>query len=128
MRKQSNDFAELLVHAQLSQAAAARALGLSDRTLRRYVAGIAVPRTVILALQYVVEHPSSPPPAGTHKRHAPVIAARAEVRAAHSEPPRAPTPARQVASGAGGLLGPPRVSKGGSVLARMASVKVGRGR
>jgi len=51
-------FIALLERTGLTPAAAARALEISDRTMRRYFAGSSpVPRAVELALLYLVEHP-----------------------------------------------------------------------
>lgn len=41
----------MLAAAGLSQRAAARALDIDERTMRRYCAGIHVPRVVLLALE-----------------------------------------------------------------------------
>jgi|HubBroStandDraft_6_1064221.scaffolds.fasta_scaffold1578492_3 hypothetical protein len=50
-------FSLLLARAKLSQSEAAHLLELTDRTLRRYVAGTSpVPRVVVLALLYLGEH------------------------------------------------------------------------
>ena len=48
-------FRQLLETASLTQTEAARLIGMTDRQMRRYVAGDApVPRVVIYALRYVI--------------------------------------------------------------------------
>lgn len=48
---------KLLDRAGLSQRGAAKALGINERTMRKYVAGDApIPRTVEIALRCVCEH------------------------------------------------------------------------
>jgi len=46
---------DLLERAGLGQRAAARELGIEERTMRRYCAGGAVPRVVILALERLAD-------------------------------------------------------------------------
>lgn len=47
---------KLLARANLSQVGAARALDISDRNMRRYIAGeLPVPRVVEYALLYLIE-------------------------------------------------------------------------
>ncbi len=46
---------ELLAQANLGQRAAARELGINERTMRGYCAGDRVPRVVILALERLVD-------------------------------------------------------------------------
>jgi predicted transcriptional regulator len=46
-----------LARAGLSQAKAARLIGLTVRSMSRYIAGdVPIPRTVEYALRYVIEH------------------------------------------------------------------------
>lgn len=48
---------KLIEDARLSQSKAARLIGLTDRSMRRYIAGdVEVPRSVEYALRYVIEH------------------------------------------------------------------------
>lgn len=54
----------LLKEAGLGQSEAARLLEVNPRTMRRYVAGFPLPRTVELALRYLA---SSKPPKGKPK-------------------------------------------------------------
>lgn len=50
----------LLDRAKLSQRGAAKALGINERTMRKYVAGDqAIPRVVELAIRCVAEHMDS---------------------------------------------------------------------
>lgn len=50
----------LLERAEMSQRAAAKELGINERTMRLYVAGDAViPRTVELACKYLWEKPNA---------------------------------------------------------------------
>jgi len=52
----SKRFKELMDKAGLSNAAAAKALGINERTIRKYIYGEnPVPKTVELALLYVVD-------------------------------------------------------------------------
>ena len=47
---------KILEKAQLTQAEAGRLIGVTDRTMRRYVSGeTPVPRVVVLALAHVIE-------------------------------------------------------------------------
>jgi hypothetical protein len=47
----------LIEGADLSQAKAARLIGLTDRSMRRYLAGdVEIPLSVEYALRYVIEH------------------------------------------------------------------------
>lgn len=62
----------LLEAGGLGQSEAARALGINPRTMRRYVAGDPLPRTVELALRYLVTLPPNArpyPDAQTTARH-----------------------------------------------------------
>jgi hypothetical protein len=46
-----------LENAGLSQSKAARLIGITDRSMRRYLAGdVGIPLAVKYALQYVIEH------------------------------------------------------------------------
>jgi DNA transposition AAA+ family ATPase len=48
---------KLIEDAGLSQAKAARLIGLTDRSMRRYLAGdVEIPRSVEYAVRYVIEH------------------------------------------------------------------------
>lgn len=48
---------KLLERAGLNQSKAARLIGLTDRSMRRYIAGeLETPRAVEYALRYVIEH------------------------------------------------------------------------
>ena len=46
---------DLLARLGLSQRAAARELGITDRTMRRYCAGYPVPRVVMMALAQLAQ-------------------------------------------------------------------------
>jgi transcriptional regulator with XRE-family HTH domain len=49
----ASQFRAALSEAGLTQRGAARALGINERTVRRYAAGTPVPRVVWLALQHL---------------------------------------------------------------------------
>jgi transposase len=70
----SKNFIDQLERIGLSQSAAARVLGCSDRTVRRYVAGRRVPGSVLLALQQMPSESGEPAPPPT-KRPPPEVAA-----------------------------------------------------
>jgi transcriptional regulator with XRE-family HTH domain len=69
---------QLLESAGVSQSEAARLIGITDRTLRRYIAGdLPVPRPVALALLYVVAQRVQP---GRHDQLYAKITSRLEGR------------------------------------------------
>jgi len=54
-----NQLQRLLDRAKLSQRGAAKALGINERTMRKYVAGDqAIPKVVELAIVCLVQHPN----------------------------------------------------------------------
>lgn len=64
----------ILDRLRLSQAAGARWLDLSDRTLRRYLDGSApIPHVVDLALRYLDSTPNWPTPPGAIREPVPVL-------------------------------------------------------